>query len=220
MDNNLIKKARLMASTEKSYFDDESDEEEERKSGGVGEQGVIDEATHGGEEEKVDPLDAFMVGVEETRTEENKFMGKEKEKPEYLDQLDSLDPVADYEGRFVARPAEAEQREKAAAKDADGGDLFKQEQEHQRVPTAKKNMEVLPPADHSTIEYEPFIKNLYTPHPEVARLSDADVQIAKEEMEITIVNNYTTKELENVPAPIEELGQAGYPKEIMEEFRY
>ncbi len=31
-------------------------------------------------------------------------------------------------------------------------------------------MEVLLPADHSTIEYEPFRKNLYTPHPEVTNM--------------------------------------------------
>ncbi len=43
---------------------------------------------------------------------------------------------------------------------------------------------------------------------QIACMSDADVQTAKEEMEITIVNNYAAKELENVPAPIEELGQA------------
>ncbi len=216
-----MKKARRVASTEKSYFDDESDEEVERKSEGVGGQGGdIDETIRGGEEEEeVDPLDAFMVGVEETRAEENKCMGKEKEKPGYIDQLDSLDPVADYEGRFAARQAEEEEREKNAANDAVDADLLKQEQEHQRVPTAKKHMEVLPPADHSTIEYEPFIKNLYTPHPEVARLSDEDVHISRDEMEIAIVNKYSAKELENVPAPIVELEQAGFPKGIMEELK-
>eukprot|EP01084_Bolivina_argentea_P044979 82781_1 len=214
--DNLIETAKRGSPREESYFDD-SDEEEKMKSG-MG-QGVIDEVTHGGEEEEVDPLDAFMAGVEETRADENKLMGKEKEKPEYFNELDSLDPVADYEGRFAARQAEEEEREKAEAKDTSDANLLKQEQEHQRIPTAKKNMEVLLPADHSTIEYEPFRKNLYTPHPEIACMSDADVQTAREEMEITIVNKYAAKELENVTAPIEELRQAGYPKEIMEELR-
>ncbi len=40
-------------------------------------------------------------------------------------------------------------------------------------------------------------------------MSDANIQNAREEMEITIVNKYVAaKELENVPAPIEELEQA------------
>ncbi len=49
----------------------------------------------------------FSVYDWQTTTTKNSIKpGKVKEKPEYLDQLDSLDPVADYEGRFAARQAE------------------------------------------------------------------------------------------------------------------
>ncbi len=48
----------------------------------------------------------------------------------------------------------------------------------------------------------------HCPVSQIACMSDADVQTAREEMEITIVNKYAAKELENVTAPIEELRQA------------
>ncbi len=49
--DSLIKKAKRGNPREKSYFDYDSDEEDEMKSEMGGGQGVIDEVTHGGEEE-------------------------------------------------------------------------------------------------------------------------------------------------------------------------
>ncbi len=59
----------------------------------------------------------------------------------------------------------------------------------------------------------PPISSLHcmTPPPplpsQVVKLTDPDIQIAREEMEITILNKYTARDLQSIPAPIEEFEQ-------------
>lgn len=53
-------------------------------------------------------------------------------------------------------------------------------------PPKKKFIDPLPPIDHSEIEYEPFEKNFYTPHPDIEKLDHQQVEELKKNLGVKV----------------------------------
>lgn len=53
-------------------------------------------------------------------------------------------------------------------------------------PSKKKFIDPLPPIDHSEIQYEPFEKNFYTPHEDIEKLSNEQVEELKKNLGVKV----------------------------------
>eukprot|EP00624_Nannochloropsis_granulata_P006160 evm.model.NODE_44740_length_13915_cov_24.414877.4 len=175
---------------------------------------------HPGQEEEVDPLDAFMAGVQNKVQEEAQKPSQAPwDKPEYLDEeaaeeeekareggAFSDDEGGDYMRRRVAGEddynydsdaevyAAVAAAEAAAAKEREGseggiGEMgLEPGKKYSRVgPEGKKAMEVLPPLDHSSIDYPPFRKCFYEEHPDVTGLDwEEMLRYREEELQVQV----------------------------------
>ncbi|PPD71935.1 hypothetical protein GOBAR_DD31175 [Gossypium barbadense] len=133
---------------------------------------------NGGEDDEIDPLDAFMQGIEEDL--KAKPPPKPKEKAErYKEDEDEDDPVESFlrskkdVGLTLAADAlragyDSDEEVYAAAKAVDAG-LLEYDSDDNPVVVDKKKIEPIPALDHSSIEYEPFNKDFYE---EKASISD------------------------------------------------
>jgi ATP-dependent RNA helicase DDX42 len=158
-----------------SYFD-EDDDEAEASTEVLRPAAFVDE---------VDPLDAFMDANSSLVAEQAKSMGVERAKAARLDeeQPDEIDAVLNFY-------------------DSDGNRLEEEEEEECDSDGEKRAIEALPPLDHSAIDYEPFRKAFYTPHPDVASMSAQAVGELAAELELAATG-------EDAPRPIRSFKHAG-----------
>ena len=63
-------------------------------------------------------------------------------------------------------------------------------------------MEVLPPLDHSQIEYEPFRKKFYSEHVDITKMTNEEVDAFRKELDVQISGNSPVR-------PIRSFAQAG-----------
>ena len=75
---------------------------------------------------------------------------------------------------------------------------------------AKKGKKELPKVNHHTIEYEPFIKSFYVEVPELAKMTDGEVETLRADMEGIKVKG------KNVPKPIKTWSQCGVSQRTLE----
>ncbi|CAM9255961.1 unnamed protein product, partial [Chrysoparadoxa australica] len=135
-------------------------------------------ASKGGGDEEVDPLEAFMVGVQETVKQEATNVVR-KPKPEVMEQEDDLDDYAKEREKAAETAAVACSEKPEGSVDSEGYPTG-------RVPEEKKHITPLPLLDHSTIEYEPFRKDLYVMPPEQAVLAPNEVEARRRNLEIRV----------------------------------
>jgi ATP-dependent RNA helicase DDX42 len=190
----------------RGYFDD-SDEEQRPAAASTAPEGASDD-------ESVDPLDAFMAGVEDEvkQEQESADFGKAKDKPEFLD--DDDDPVKDYDEMIrglAAEKASAQAAAKASAVDGGPADAFDDEGHAVRVPAAKKHIESLPPLDHSKIDYLPFQKVVYSECSKLSAMTPDQVAQARASLGVTVTAG------RNAPAPLQSFEQANLPEKILAE---
>ena len=126
----------------------------------------------GGEEEEIDPLDAFMLGVEKQVKEESEAPSK---KPKVVRAEFEEEDMIESLMKHVAK-----EKEKERAKMKESGEEMVEDIEYDSddnpvLVERPRTIESLPPLDHSEIEYPPFSKCFYEEHPDIAAMSEEDV---------------------------------------------
>uniref|UniRef100_A0A0E0KCU3 RNA helicase n=1 Tax=Oryza punctata TaxID=4537 RepID=A0A0E0KCU3_ORYPU len=169
-----------------------------------------------GDEEEIDPLDAFMAEIqEEIRAP------PPAPKPEALRRADSDDeddPVESFlrakkdSGLALAADAmhagyDSDEEVYAAAKAVDAG-MMEYDSDDNPIVVDKKKIEPIPPLDHSTIEYEPFNKDFYEEKPSVSGMSEQEVADYMKTLAIRVSGF-------DVPRPIKSFADCGFPVQLM-----
>lgn len=208
------------------YFEDDDQEEEvstEPKT-------TVDGDGDDGDDDDEDPLDAFMAGLEKestskpsskpaastSRTTAQPMSSKKpmKETKGVRGDIDEEDHEESYYKYMAANPtagintlagdSEDEEYDASAAGqrveyDADGNPIYV------RGPNV---IDPLPPIDHTTIKYEPFNKNFYEEHAEIATLNHQQVHELRSKLGIRIFGS-------NAPKPICSFGHFGFDDQLM-----
>lgn len=72
------------------------------------------------------------------------------------------------------------------------------------------DLDVLEAVDHSTIEYEPFERRFYSPKPEIAALSAAEITARRRELEVRVENVFNSNADTGEIAPVQSFMQLGF----------
>lgn len=160
---------RKRAKTEEEYFEEDDDD------GAPGAQTLAyipapgsptqqkRDAVVEDDQEEEDPLDAFMAGIEkQVKTE---CAAPPAPQTAIRDDIETEDNEESYYRYMEENPNAGvvdEGSEPEVDYDEDGNPI---------APVVKKIIDPLPAIDHSTIVYESFEKNFYTPHEEIAGLA-------------------------------------------------
>ncbi|KAE9330859.1 DEAD-box ATP-dependent RNA helicase 24 [Phytophthora fragariae] len=184
------------------YFDAEDSGDERRKAPPA--------AADDGDDE-VDPLEAFMQGIDAQVKQQRKAPPKRvAEKPQVLKhEDDDADSYLEEYARTTKKPGlgldagkdDSDEEVYATARQLDAADAPDE--------MAKKVMEVLAPIDHSSVHYEPFRKNFYTPHSETASLSSQEVAKLRLEMSVKVDGI-------DVPAPVRSFMHLGFDRKMLQ----
>ncbi|KAI9912306.1 hypothetical protein PsorP6_005157 [Peronosclerospora sorghi] len=171
LEHEYLRKARRKAPSS-DYFDKVESDEEEKS--------VAFHATDTREDE-VDPLDAFMVGIDAQVTQERNATPKQVlEKPPILQHED--DDVDTYNEHnvptHILERSDSDEEVYATAKQLDAVAPG-----HTRT---KHTKHTLPPVDHSTIAYKPFRKNFWLPDTSTPVLPARDVATLRSELNIVV----------------------------------
>ncbi|KAF2886016.1 hypothetical protein ILUMI_20156, partial [Ignelater luminosus] len=155
-----------------------------------------------GNEEEVDPLDAFMQGVHEEVRQINKLDLKKAKS----------DPSSNKKGGLVivtgvAKSKVIKNKGELIEQNQDGLEYSSEEEQEDLKDTAaniaNKQRKELIKIDHNHILYLPFRKNFYVEVPEIARMTQEEVDAYKEELEGIRVKG------KGCPKPIKTWAQCG-----------
>ncbi|KAK3151425.1 hypothetical protein QOZ80_3AG0245700 [Eleusine coracana subsp. coracana] len=179
--------------------------------------GATAEGGKAGDDEEIDPLDAFMAEIqEEIRAP------PPPPKPEALRRADSDededDPVESFlrskkdAGLALAADAmragyDSDEEVYAAAKAVDAG-MMDYDSDDNPIVVDKKKIEPIPPLDHSTIEYDDFNKDFYEEKPSISGMSDQEVADYMKSLAIRVSGF-------DVPRPIKNFQDCGFPVLLM-----
>ncbi|KAG2833184.1 DEAD-box ATP-dependent RNA helicase 24 [Phytophthora cactorum] len=201
LQREYLRGARRKAQTS-DYFDadDSADEREHAPA-----------ATADGNDDEVDPLDAFMQGIDDQVKQQHKASPKRvADKPQVLNHADNdTDSYLEEYARTTKKPRVglnlggdgSDEEVYATAKHLDDADAPDD--------MAKKVMEVLAPIDHSTMEYESFRKSFYTPHSETSALSDQEVANLRAELSVRVDGA-------DVPPPVRSFMHLGFDRKMLQ----
>ncbi|KAL6525902.1 DEAD-box ATP-dependent RNA helicase 24 [Orobanche minor] len=167
-------------------------------------------------EDEVDPLDAFMEGLQEEMKAAPPPKAKDK-LDKYKDDVED-DPVEIFMkakkdlGLQLAADAmqagyNSDEEVYAAAKAVDAG-MIEYDSEDNPIVLDKKKIEPLAALDHSSIEYEPFSKDFYEENPSISGMSDQDVAEYRNSLAIRLSGF-------DVPRPIKTFEDCGFSAELM-----
>ncbi|MQL78552.1 hypothetical protein Taro_010984 [Colocasia esculenta] len=168
---------------------------------------------------EVDPLDAFMQGIqEEMQRAPAASAGEKKDKGERFHAEDDDDPVESFlrakkdVGLSLASEAlhagyDSDEEVYAAAKAVDAG-MVEYDSDDNPVIVDKKKIEPIPALDHSSIDYEPFNKDFYEEKPSISGMSEQDVTEYKKSLGIRVSGF-------DVPKPIKQFGDCGFSSTLM-----
>ncbi|KAL9269967.1 DEAD-box ATP-dependent RNA helicase 24-like protein [Drosera capensis] len=167
-------------------------------------------------DEEIDPLDAFMEGI----NEEVKAAPKPKERTEkYRDDEDEEDdPMESFlrakrdVGLTLASEAlragyDSDEEVYAAAKAVDAG-LLEYDEEDNPVVVDRRRIEPIPALDHGDVDYEPFCKDFYEEKPEISGMSEQDVAEYRKSLAIRVSGF-------DVPRPIKMFEDCSFPAQLM-----
>jgi ATP-dependent RNA helicase DDX42 len=171
--------------TEDEYFnDDEETDGEPLYQPAPGSPGAKGGA--GGDSDEDDPLDAFMSAIEQevkrqaSAPKEERAGGSNKG---IRDDIEDLDDEESY-FKFMAENPDF-------GKDADSdNDLEYDEDGNPIAPKRSKWIDPLPPIDHATVEYKPFERNFYEEHPDIAALTEEQVEELRKTLGIKVCDSY------------------------------
>lgn len=197
----------------------EDDEEDDAEDVDTGENGDAEmkgspKASNDQQDEDVDPLDAFMVEVDQQvnklKQDEDKRRGVTK----------SGKGKATVITTVVKKTNETDKHKKVLK-----GELMVNDQDAMEYSSEEDEEDVLDPAllgfktkqkkdlaavDHSKVYYQPFRKNFYVEVPELAKLTPEEVEVLLQDLENIKVKG------KNAPKPIKSWAQAGLSLKIMD----
>ncbi|KAL7299962.1 hypothetical protein TKK_0007278 [Trichogramma kaykai] len=163
------------------------------------------------EEDEIDPLDAYMAGVQEEVKKVNKF----EKKPVANNSSTASGSVVIVTG--VAKKKTQKQKGELIEQNQDGLEYSSEEEGENLHETAagiaNKQKRELAKVDHATTEYIPFKKAFYREVPEIARMTPEEVEEYKEELEGIRVKG------KNCPKPIKSWAQCGVSKKELDVLR-
>ncbi|KAK6120134.1 hypothetical protein DH2020_046040 [Rehmannia glutinosa] len=169
-----------------------------------------------GVEDEIDPLDAFMEGLQEEMKTAPPPKPKDK-LDKYKDDVED-DPVEiflkakkDLGLQLAADAMQAgynsDEEVYAAAKAVDAG-MIDYDSDDNPIVVDKKKIEPIPALDHSLIDYEPFNKDFYEEKPSISGMSDQDVVEYRNNLAIRVSGF-------DVPRPIKSFEDCGFSVELM-----
>lgn len=157
-----------------------------------------------------DPLDAFMDGLNKHLEKEKKcevapILAKVKTKGVRGDIDDEDDEESYY--RYMEENPNAglidEGSDNEIEYDEDGNPI---------APARRRDIDPLPAIDHSEIEYEPFEKNFYTTHDEIAALSRSQVEDLRKKLGVKVTGP-------SPPKPVSSFGHFGFDDQLIKAIR-
>ncbi|PKU86302.1 DEAD-box ATP-dependent RNA helicase 24 [Dendrobium catenatum] len=180
-----------------------------------------DGANGGGEdyEGEIDPLDAFMEGIqEEIRAPPPPSVGKAREKDDRFLDDDEDDPVESFlrakkdVGLTLAAEAlnagfNSDEEVYAAAKAVDAG-MLEYDSDDNPIVVDKRKIEPIPALDHSAIDYDAFNKDFYEEKPSISGMSELDVTEYRKSLAIRVSGF-------DVPKPIKNFADCGFSNMLM-----
>ncbi|KAL6954364.1 DEAD-box ATP-dependent RNA helicase 24, variant 2 [Sarracenia purpurea var. burkii] len=170
----------------------------------------------GGKDDEIDPLDAFMEGIQEEMKAAQP--PKAKEKLEKYREDEDEDPVESFlrakkdVGLTLASEVlhagyDSDEEVYAAAKAVDAG-MVEYDSDDNPILLDKKKIEPIPALDHSSIDYEAFNKDFYEESPSIFGLSEQDVVEYRKNLAIRVSGF-------DVPRPIKTFEDTGFSAELM-----
>ncbi|KAG2693309.1 hypothetical protein I3843_08G085800 [Carya illinoinensis] len=167
--------------------------------------------------EEIDPLDAFMEGIQEEMRSAPTPKPKEKAErykdDEYDDPMESFLLAKKDLGLTLASEAlhagyDSDEEVYAAAKAVDAGMVEYDSDDNPVVVLDKKRIEPILPLDHSEIEYEPFNKDFYEEKDSISGMSEQDVAEYRKSLAIRVSGF-------DVPKPIKTFEETGFSPQLM-----
>ncbi|XVF32906.1 hypothetical protein REPUB_Repub17cG0123200 [Reevesia pubescens] len=173
---------------------------------------------NGAEDDEIDPLDAFMQGIQEDLKAAPPPKPKEKAERYRDDDDDEDDPMESFlrakkdVGLTLAADAlragyDSDEEVYAAAKAVDAG-LLEYDSDDNPVVLDKKKIEPIPALDHSSIDYEPFNKDFYEEKPSISGMSEQEVAEYRKSLAIRVSGF-------DVPRPVKKFEDCGFAPELM-----
>ncbi|XP_014284233.1 probable ATP-dependent RNA helicase DDX46 [Halyomorpha halys] len=197
--------ANLQLPSKKWNLEDDSDEEEESNK----------DANKEGEEEEVDPLDAFMMEVQEEVRKVNKLDNKGKP-----DSIEGKPNAQNNSSGVVIMTGVAKKNNIAKNKgelieqNQDGLEYSSEEEQEDLTSTAasiaNKQKKELAKVDHADMNYIEFRKAFYVEVPEIAKMTNDEVEAYREELEGIRVKG------KGCPKPIKSWAQCGVSKKVLD----
>ncbi|XP_043723136.1 DEAD-box ATP-dependent RNA helicase 24-like [Telopea speciosissima] len=177
-----------------------------------------DQTGGGGDDDdgEIDPLDAFMEGIQEEM--KSAPPPKAKDKPEkYRDDEDD-DPMESFlrakkdVGLTLASEVlhagyDSDEEVYAAAKAVDAG-MIEYDSDDNPLVIDKKKIEPIPALDHSSIDYEPFNKDFYEEKASISGMSEQDVADYRKSVAIRVSGF-------DVPRPVKTFEDCGFSSQLM-----
>jgi len=102
----------------------------------------------------------------------------------------------------------------AAAKGAPSAEVDSEDEESS-ILVRQQQKKVLPPVDHSAIEYAPFRKNFYIEVPEIKRMTDAEVEALRKDPRGDGKDSITVRG-KRCPRPIKRWSQCGLADRVLQ----
>ncbi|XP_022948804.1 DEAD-box ATP-dependent RNA helicase 24 isoform X1 [Cucurbita moschata] len=170
----------------------------------------------GGEEEEIDPLDAFMEGIHEEMRAPPPPKPKEKV-DKYRDEEED-DPMESFlkakkdVGLTLAADAlhagyDSDEEVYAAAKAVDAA-MVEYDSDDNMLIVEKKKIESIPALEHSSIDYEPFNKDFYEEKASISGMSEEEVSEYRKNLAIRVSGF-------DVPRPIKTFEDSGFSPQLM-----
>ncbi|KAJ4954494.1 hypothetical protein NE237_011277 [Protea cynaroides] len=178
----------------------------------------LEDKTGGGDDDdgEIDPLDAFMEGIQEEMR--SAPPPKAKEKPEKYRDDEEDDPMESFlrakkdVGLTLASEVlhagyDSDEEVYAAAKAVDAG-LIEYDSDDNPLVVDKKKIEPIPALDHSSIEYEPFNKDFYEESASISGMSEQDVADYRKSLAIRVSGF-------DVLRPVKTFEDCGFSSQLM-----
>ncbi|XP_014485169.1 PREDICTED: ATP-dependent RNA helicase DDX42 [Dinoponera quadriceps] len=158
-----------------------------------------------------DPLDAFMAGIDAEVKRNNSVAQydidrKEDKSKGFRADIDGEDDEESYYRYMEENPTAGLQQEESDQEieyDEDGNPI---------APSKKKEIDPLPPIDHSEINYEPFEKNFYNVHEEIASLNKQQIDDLRKTLGIKVSGP-------SPPNPVTSFGHFGFDDALIKAIR-
>ncbi|KAK7793459.1 hypothetical protein R5R35_011643 [Gryllus longicercus] len=154
-----------------------------------------------------DPLDAYMAGIEQqVRTDSTKPVEKEDKKKGIRDDIEEEDNEESYYRYMEENPLAGVQNDESDQEieyDEDGNPI---------APKKIKEIDPLPPVDHSEIDYCDFEKNFYNVHEDITSLSNQQVDELRQKLGIKVSGPQP-------PHPVSSFAHFGFDEGLMKAIR-